>query len=130
MFSLGVLGASMVAAIVCSLALAWALGEAAGYRRTPDAQPFGAPWFYAVCAACVLVGAALAGTIPNLIWLTIVAQIVNVFLLPMVLGFLVVLAASSLPGPNRLRGWYLSLVVTAATVTCACGLLGAIHGLL
>ena len=36
-FSFGVLGASMVDAIVCSLALAWALGEAAGYRRTPDA---------------------------------------------------------------------------------------------
>jgi Mn2+/Fe2+ NRAMP family transporter len=66
-FSLGVLGASMVAAIVCSLALAWALGEAAGYRRTPDAQPFRAPWFYAVYAACVLVGAALAWEIPNLI---------------------------------------------------------------
>ena len=29
-FSRGVLGASIVAAIVCSLALAWALGEAAG----------------------------------------------------------------------------------------------------
>jgi hypothetical protein len=68
-----------------------------------------APWFYAVYAACVLVGAALAGTLPNLIWLTIAAQIINVFLLPMVLGFLVVLAALSLSGPGRVRGWYLSL---------------------
>jgi Mn2+/Fe2+ NRAMP family transporter len=129
-FSLGVLGASIVAAIVCSLALSWALGEAAGYRRAPDAQPFRAPWFYAVYAVCVLVGAALAWTIPNLIWLTITAQIVNVFLLPMVLAFLVVLATSSLSGPRRLRGWYLSLVVIAATATCACAMLGAIHGIL
>jgi len=89
-----------------------------------------APWFYAVYGACVLVGAALAGTIPNLIWLTIAAQIVNVFLLPMVLGFLVVLAALSLSGPGRVRGWYLSFVVTAATATCACAVLGAIHGIL
>jgi hypothetical protein len=59
--------------------------------------------------------------------LTIAAQIVNVFLLPMVLGFLV---ASSLSGPNRLLGWYLSPVVTTATATCACAVLGAIHGVL
>ena len=39
-FSRGVLGASIVAAIVCSLALAWALGEAAGHRRTPETQLF------------------------------------------------------------------------------------------
>ena len=58
------------------------------------------------------------------------AQIVIVFLLPMVLGFLVVLAASSLPAPNRLHGWYLGLVITAATATCACAVLGAIHGIL
>jgi hypothetical protein len=71
------------------------------------------------------VGAALAWMIPNLIWLTIPAQTVNVFLLPMVLGFLVVLAVSSLSGPYRLRGWYLSLVVTAAMATCACAVLGS-----
>src|ERR1700736_3756414 len=123
-FSLGVLGASMVAGIVCSLALAWALGEAAGYRRAPESQPFRAPWFYAVYAACELVGTALAWAIPNLIWLTIAAQIVDVFLLPMVLGFLLVLAASSLPDPNRLHGWYLGLVITAATATCGCAVLG------
>ena len=35
-FSLGVLGASIVAAIVCSLALAWALSEAAGHRRLAE----------------------------------------------------------------------------------------------
>ena len=62
--------------------------------------------------------------------MTIAAQIVNIFLLPMVLGFLVVLGASISSGPDRVRGWYLSLVVTAATATCACAVLGAIHGIL
>jgi hypothetical protein len=37
---------------------------------------------------------------------------------------------SSLSGPNRVRGWYLSLAVTAATATCACAVLEAIHGIL
>jgi Mn2+/Fe2+ NRAMP family transporter len=129
-FSLGVLGASIVAAIVCSLALAWALGEAAGHRRTPDTQLFHAPIFYGVYAACVLGGAALVWGVPNLVWLTVWAQIVNVFLLPMIVIFLVVLAFSRLPHPQQLRGWYLGLVVIAATLTCACGIFGAIHGLL
>ena len=129
-FSLGVLGASIVAAIVCSLALAWALGEAAGHRRTPETQLFHAPMFYGFYAACVLGGAAFVWAIPNLVWLTVWAQIVNAFLLPMVVIFLVVLAFSKLPHPQRLCGWYLGLVVIAVTLTCACGIFGAIHGLL
>jgi Mn2+/Fe2+ NRAMP family transporter len=129
-FSLGVLGASIVAAIVCSLALAWALGEAAGHRRSPETQLFHAPVFYGVYAACVLGGAAVVWAVPNLVWLTVWAQILNAFLLPMVVIFLVVLAFTRLPHPQRLRGWYLGLVVIAATFTCACGIFGAIHGLL
>jgi hypothetical protein len=39
-----------VTAIVCSLALAWALG-AAGYSRSVETQPFREPWFYGVYAA-------------------------------------------------------------------------------
>jgi Mn2+/Fe2+ NRAMP family transporter len=129
-FSLGVLGASIVAAIVCSLALAWALGEAAGYRRSPETRLFHAPRFYVVYAGCVIGGALFVWAVPNLVWLTVWAQIVNAFLLPMVVIFLVALAVSVLPEPRRLRGWYLGLVVIAATLTCACGIFGAIHGLL
>jgi len=104
--------------------------EAAGHRRSPETQLFHAPMFYGVYAACVLGGAALVWGVPNLVWLTVWAQIVNVFLLPMVVIFLVVLACSSLPHVQRLRGWYLGLVVIAATFTCAGGIFGAIRGLL
>jgi hypothetical protein len=86
--------------------------------------------FYGVYAACVLGGAAFVWEVPNLVWLTVWAQIVNALLLPMVVIFLVVLAFSRLPHPQRLRGWYLGLIVTAATLTCVCGIFGAIHGLL
>jgi len=128
-FSLGVLGASIVAAIVCSLALAWALSEAAGHRRSAEIQPFCGPFFNGVYV-CVIGGAAFVWAIPNLIWLTVWAQILNALLLPMVVGLLVVLAKSTLSEPNRLRGWYLGLVVVAATVTCVCGIAGAIYGFL
>jgi len=56
--------------------------------------------------------------------------VVNAFLLPIVVIFLVMLAISVLPHPRRLRGWYLGLVVAAATVTCIAGIGGAVYGLL
>ena len=79
---------------------------------------------------CVLGGSAFVWAIPNLLWLTVWAQIVNALLLPMVVGFLVVLASSSLAEANRLRGWYFGLVVAAATLTCSAGIGGAIFALL
>jgi len=65
-FSAGVLGASLVAAIVCSLALAWGVGEVAGYRRSLEYHPFAAKWFYGVYAAAVVGAAALVWIVPNL----------------------------------------------------------------
>ena len=47
-FGAGVLGAGMVAAIVCSLGFAWGLGEVTGYRHTLEQQPLRARWFYGV----------------------------------------------------------------------------------
>jgi lipopolysaccharide export LptBFGC system permease protein LptF len=68
--------------------------------------------------------------VQNLVWLTVWAQIVNAFLLPIVVIFLVILAVSVLPHARRLHGWYFGLVVIAATLTCVCGIFGAIQGLL
>ena len=59
LFSAGVLGASMVAAIVCSLSLAWGLGEVAGYKRSLEDRPASAPWFYGVYVASVVGSAAI-----------------------------------------------------------------------
>jgi NRAMP (natural resistance-associated macrophage protein)-like metal ion transporter len=85
-FSVGVLGASLVAAIVSSLALAWGVGEVTGYRRSLEYHPFKAGWFYGVYTICVVGAAALVWLTPDLVWLNIAAQVLNVFLLPLVVG--------------------------------------------
>jgi Mn2+/Fe2+ NRAMP family transporter len=128
-FSVGVLGASLVAAIVSSLALAWGVGEVTGYRRSLEYHPFKAGWFYGVYATCVVGAAALVWLTPDLVWLNIAAQVLNVFLLPLVVGFLVALAARALPEPRRLRGWYLGVIIVVSGVVCALGLFGGISGL-
>ena len=127
-FGLGVLGAGMVAAIVVSLAFAWGLGEVTGYRRSLEMHPLEARWFYGVYALCVVFGAMVVAVWPNLVSLNVAVQVMNAFMLPLVLGFLIALAIKALPGAYRLRGAYLWVVVTVATVTCALGVFGGLSG--
>ena len=125
-FSVGVLGAGLVAAIVASLALAWGIGEVAGYRRSLEYRPLQAGWFYGIYGVCVVAGAVLVGLWPNLVSLNVGVQVMNALLLPLVLGFLVALAVRALPAPYRLRGWYLWVVVAVSTATSALGVFGGL----
>jgi Mn2+/Fe2+ NRAMP family transporter len=128
-FSAGVLGASLVAAIVCSLALAWGVGEVAGYRHSLEYHPFAAKWFYGVYAAAVIGSAALVGLAPDLVWLNVAAQVLNAFLLPLVIGFLVALAVKALPDSLRPRGLYLWVLIGVSAIVIAVGLYGGVVGL-
>lgn len=128
LFSMGVLGAAMVAAVVSSLALAWGVGEIAGYRRSLEMHPSEAPRFYGVYAGGLIACATLVWRVPNLVWLNIAAQALNVLLLPLVLGLLVTLAATALPDEWRLRGWYYWTVVCISGAVCLAGFAGAFAG--
>ena len=125
---LGVLGAGMVAAIVASLALAWGIGEVTGFRHSLEYHPLEARWFYGVYAVCVIGGAVLVATWPDLVSLNVAVEVMNAFLLPVVLGFLVALAIRALPPGVRLRGWYRWVVIVIATLTSGLGVYGGLAG--
>jgi Mn2+/Fe2+ NRAMP family transporter len=127
-FGLGVLGAGMVAAIVVSLAFARGLGEVIGYRHSLGTHPQEARWFYGVYALCVVCGALVVAVWPNLVALNVAVQVMNAFILPLVLGFLIALAVKALPAANRLRGVYLWVVVAVAAITCTLGVFGGLSG--
>jgi Mn2+/Fe2+ NRAMP family transporter len=127
-FGAGVLGAGMVAAIVCSLAFAWGLGEVSGYRRSLEHHPFEARWFYGVYSACVVGGAGVVAVWPDLVALNVGVQVMNALMLPLVLGLLIALAVKALPPAHRLRGVYLWVVVLASAVTCVLGVCGGCFG--
>ena len=129
-FSAGVLGASLVAAIVCSLALAWGVGEVTGYRRSLESHPFEAKWFYGIYAVCVVGSAGVVGWAPDLVRLTIAAQVLNAFLLPLVIGFLVALAVKMLPDAIQPRGAYLWALIGVCAIVSAVGVFGGVAGLL
>ncbi len=127
-FSLGVLGAGLVAAIVASLALAWGVGEVAGYRRSLELKPLQARWFYGVYSVCVIAGAVLVAVWPNLVSLNVGVQVMNALLLPLVLGFLIALAVFSLPPERRLKGAYMWIVIIVSALTTALGVFGGLQG--
>ncbi len=128
-FSAGVLGAGLVAGIVASLALAWGLGEVAGYQRSLEMRPMQARWFYGSYIACVVGAAIVVGFAPDLVSLNIAVQVMNALMLPLVLGFLFMLAVRALPEAVRLRGWYKYVVLVTMSVTAGLGVWGSISGL-
>jgi Mn2+/Fe2+ NRAMP family transporter len=90
-FGAGLIGGSLLGAFVVSLATAWAFGEAFGWRCSLN-DGMRARRFTSLYLACVAVAAAIV-LIPHLplIQLTIDVEAFNGFVLPIVLGFLLVL---------------------------------------
>ncbi len=127
-FSAGVLGAGMVAAIVATLALAWGVGEVTGYRRSLNLRPPQARAFYGLYATAVAGCAALVWAWPNLVSLNVGVQVMNALLLPLVLGFLVALSVRALPPAVRLRGWYKGVVMVVIGLTTLLGVFGGFSG--
>jgi Mn2+/Fe2+ NRAMP family transporter len=129
-FCAGVLGAAFVAAIVCSQAMAWGLGEVSGYRRTLEHRPLRVRWFTALYVAIIGGVALLVAVWPDLVALNIAVQVMNALLLPLVLGVLLVLSARALPPPVRPRGAYRVLLIGVLGATGLLGLIGGLVGVL
>jgi NRAMP (natural resistance-associated macrophage protein)-like metal ion transporter len=127
-FGFGTIGAAMVAAIVVSLASAWGFGEVTGYRHSLEHHPLEAPWFYGIYALAVVGGAVVVDLVPNLVALNIGVQVMNALMLPLVLGFLVLLAFKALPPEHRLSGPYAWLVIAVSVLTAGLGVYGGITG--
>jgi Mn2+/Fe2+ NRAMP family transporter len=128
-FALGMLGGAMVATIVVSLTAAWGLGEVTGYKRSLAHHPFEAPWFYGVYVISLLIGAGIVLSGINLVKLAVSVNVMNALLLPIVLGFLYLLARKALPEPWRLKGWYAWLVGLIVLFTAGLGVYAGIMGI-
>jgi Mn2+/Fe2+ NRAMP family transporter len=129
LFSLGMVGAALIAAIVASLTAAWGIGEVTGYKRSLHHKPSEAPWFYVVFTVVVIAGALVVISGINLVQLNIYVQVMNALLLPIVLTFLYLLARKALPARYRLAGRYRWVVLVVIVVTASFGVYAAISGI-
>ncbi len=128
LFGLGVSGAAMVATIVVTLTAARTLGELLGYDHSLERDPHEAPWFYIVYTLTLIAGAGIVLSGVNLVSLSVGVQVMNALLLPIVLGFLYLLARR-LPEPHRLQGPYALLVAVIVALTVVFGVYSGVSGI-
>lgn len=129
LFCLGMAGASLVAAIVVTLTAARTLAEVMGVNHSLDHSPTEAPWFYGAYAAALLLAAIVVSSRIDLVALSIGVQVMNALLLPIVLGFLFLLA-QRLPEPYRLQGAYAWFSGILIALTALFGVYSGLAGLL
>jgi Mn2+/Fe2+ NRAMP family transporter len=99
-FGLGMLGAATVAALVVCLADAWGVAEVLGWKHSLNDSPRRAAGFYSLAVSATLAGALLVMVTPNLVDV----EVLNACLLPVVLGFLLILERRTLPAAFRMHG--------------------------
>jgi Mn2+/Fe2+ NRAMP family transporter len=128
LFGLGLSGAAVVATIVVTLTAARTLSEVLGSTHSLEHEPHEAPWFYGIYTATLIVGALIVVSDVNLVRLSVGVQVMNALLLPIVLGFLYLLARR-LPKPYRLQGAYAVLVAIVIGSTVIFGLYSGLSGL-
>jgi Mn2+/Fe2+ NRAMP family transporter len=128
LFGLGLAGSALVATIVVTLTAARTLSEVLGVKHSLEHEPKEAPWFYGIYTATLAAGALLIVSGINLVSLSVGVQVMNALLLPIVLGFLYLLARR-LPEPHRLRGGYAVIVAIVIAAAVVFGVYSGISGL-
>jgi Mn2+/Fe2+ NRAMP family transporter len=119
-FGAGLVGAALLGAFVVSLATAWAFGEAFQWRCSLNYGCMDAKRFYGFYTVCVLAAAGIT-LIPGLplVRITILVMAFNALVLPLVLGFLLMMANDpKILGKRRnsLLGNLIALAVSAVCV--------------
>jgi Mn2+/Fe2+ NRAMP family transporter len=127
-FAAGMTGAALVATVVVCLTAAWGVGEVAGYKRSLEHHPREAPWFYGVFSVCLVGGGVLVSSGVDLVKLSLAVEVMNALLLPIVLGFLFMLAVKALPKPYALTGAYAWIVGVVAAITAGFGVYAGLSG--
>jgi Mn2+/Fe2+ NRAMP family transporter len=92
LFAFGLLGASLLAATVVPLSSAYAIAETAGVERSLARKLREAPLFYGLFTVQLVIGAAIALLPGNLVTLVINAQVLNGFITPVLLTYILILA--------------------------------------
>jgi NRAMP (natural resistance-associated macrophage protein)-like metal ion transporter len=118
-FGAGLVGAAMLGAFVVSLATAWAFGEAFRWPCSLNHSCLEAKRFYGLYVVCVALAAGIV-LIPNLplIKITLYVMAFNALVLPIVLGFLIVMANDEKILGSRRNSLLGNIVTIGISVVC------------
>jgi Mn2+/Fe2+ NRAMP family transporter len=119
-----ILGGALVAALVVSLAGSWGLAEVLGWKHSLNERVSRRnARFYLTYALAHVAGAALVLASVNLVGLAVDCEVMNALLLPIVLGFLLLLEAKCLPAEYRMRGAYRVILTALCVIVIIFGLI-------
>lgn len=118
-FGAGLIGAALLGAFVVSLATAWSFGEAFGWPCSLNKQYFEAKRFYSLYSVCVVVAAGVV-LIPQLplVRVTLYVEAFNAFVLPIVLGFLLIMANDKRILGNRCNSLLGNIIAIGVSLIC------------
>jgi len=122
-------GAAMVGAIVVTLTAARTLSEVLGVKHSLEHEPAEAVWFYGIYTATLIIASLVVLSGINLITLSVGVQVLNALCLPIVLGFLFLLA-QRLPEPYRLKGAYAAVCLVIMSATTMLGVYSGVIGVI
>jgi Mn2+/Fe2+ NRAMP family transporter len=92
LFGIGLLGASLLAAVVVPLSSSYAIAEAVGAERSLSSSLRRAPLFFGLFTLQLVIGAAVALAPGNLVSLVVNVQVLNGLITPALLVFVLILA--------------------------------------
>ncbi len=117
------LGASLVAALVVSLAGSWGIAEVLGWCHSLNERAGRENYrFYLAYVAAYVIGAVVVLLSADLVGLVIDVEVMNALLLPLVLGLLLVLEARVLPHSKRMHGSWRALATALCLAVIVFGL--------
>ncbi|KGO32493.1 hypothetical protein Q757_00715 [Oenococcus alcoholitolerans] len=113
----------MVAALVVALAGTWGITEVLGWKHSLNERlDRSNAGFYTIYALAHIVGAFLVLINFDLASLAVTVEVINALLLPIVLGFLILLESKALPKEYRSKGLYKIISNTLCLIVIIFGL--------
>lgn len=119
LFGIGLLGASALAAAVVPLSTAYAISEAVGVERSVSKSFREAKLFIGLFTGQLVIGAAVALAPGNLIQLLVNTQILNGFIAPVFLVFILILASRTEVLGEHVNGPRFHIVATVSVAVVA-----------
>nr|WP_255552628.1 divalent metal cation transporter [Lactobacillus sp. Sy-1] len=117
-----ILGGALVAAIVVVLAGTWGMTEVLNWKHSLNERLNRSNvGFYSMYAIVLIFSAVLVLLNRNLVSIAITVEVVNALMIPIVLGFLLLLEAKALPKQFRMKGLYKYTVISFSLVVMAFG---------
>ncbi|CAI2691657.1 hypothetical protein AKUA2103_12680 [Apilactobacillus kunkeei] len=118
-----ILGGALVASIVVVLAGTWGMTEVLDWKRSLNERINRSNLgFYSMYSLVLIVSALLVLFNEDLVSIAITVEVINALMVPIVLGFLLMLETKALPGRYKMKGIYKKIVIILSLIVMAFGI--------